>query len=118
MADVIPTRTNLDADPPVAVFLWSGIPADTNGAAISVPGFADQTVVIDGTFGGATCTLEGGNDGTNTYALTDPQGTAIAKTAAGLEQVTETPVYIQPVVTGGDGTTAINVSLMCRKVSR
>ena len=68
-----------------------------------------RCVSITGTFGGATVTLQGSNDGTNYFTLTDQQTVAISKTAAALEQVNELPLLVKPVVTGGDGTTDIDV---------
>ena len=68
-----------------------------------------RCVSITGTFGGATVTLQGSNDDTNYFTLTDQQTVAISKTAAALEQVNELPRFVKPVVTGGDGTTDIDV---------
>jgi hypothetical protein len=76
-------------------------------------------VVIDGEFGvGGSCTLEGSNDGSHYYALTDPQGNAITKTAAAMEAIEEAPLHYAPYVTAGDGTTAINVTMLFRRASR
>lgn len=80
--------------------------------------FADKCVQFAGTFGaGGTVILEGSNDATpSTWSpLTDPQANAISKTAAAIEQILETPMWIRPRVTAGDGTTAITVKLVVRR---
>lgn len=103
----------------VRLFTWTGVPNGDVGAAIEVVDFADLTVTLSGTFGtGGSVTFKGSNDGTNYFALTDPQGNAITKTAGGIESVTETPRYLRPEITAGDGTTAIDVQLLARRGSR
>lgn len=103
----------------VRLFVWTGIPNGNTGQAIEIVDFADLTVTLEGTFStGGSVTLEGSNNGTNYYPLTDPQGNAITKTTAGVETVTETPRFIRPSVTAGDGSTAIDVRLLARRGSR
>jgi hypothetical protein len=78
--------------------------------------FIERCVTVHGTFGaGGSITIQGSNDGTNWFALTDPQGNALTKTAAAIEQVLESPLYIRPLVTAGDGTTSLTVILLCRR---
>lgn len=74
-----------------ALITWVLTTADHTGdAVVGLEDYADMTVQVLGTFGGATVTLEGSLDGGTTYApLTDPQGNAIAKTSAALEGVSE-----------------------------
>lgn len=103
----------------VYLYEWLAVANGDQGAPIETFNLVDMTVTIDGTFSvGGSCTLQGSNDGTNFYALTDPQGNAITKTAAGLEQVTEAPRYIRPAVTAGDGSTAIDIRLLARRGAR
>lgn len=103
----------------VRMFLWDGLLNGDTGAPLSLPDYADLTVTVEGTFGvGGSITLQGSNDGTNYYALTDPQGNAITKTAAGIEAVTETPRYFRPNVTAGDGTTDLECRILARRGSR
>lgn len=86
-----------------------------SGTPVSVPKFIDKTVTFTGTFGvGGTVALQGSNDGTNWYSLTDPQGNAISKTAAGIEAVSENPWKIRPFVSAGDGTTDLDVIVIAR----
>lgn len=77
---------------------WTLTTADHTGDAVTgYEDYADVTVQVLGTFGGATMTLEGSLDGGTTYApLTDPQGNAIAKTAAALESVSEAVPRLRP----------------------
>lgn len=120
MADAIRavTRTDIQSAVPAAVFAWTGLDLDDSGIAIQCVDYVDRTVAITGTFGaGGSVTLQGSNDNTNWFALTDPQGNAITKTAAALELVMEAPLYIRPLVTAGDGTTNLTVTLLCRRTS-
>lgn len=84
---------------------WDMVDADTVGAAAEFPDQTDAVITITGTFGGATVTVEGSNDGTTFVGLTDPQGNAISKTSAAIEQITEVPRYIRPAKSGGSSTT-------------
>lgn len=94
---------------------WTGLLNGDTGAPVSRTDFPDRTVQIVGTFGvGGSVNFEGSNDGTNWAILTDPQGNAITKTAAGMEVVTETPRYVRPNVTAGDGTTSLTVIMFAR----
>lgn len=115
MADAI-RAASITRDKASALVVWTGLDADDSGEPVQLPDFPDKTVTIEGTFSvGGSCTLQGSNDGTNYYSLTDPQGNAITKTAAGIELVTENPKYIRPLVTAGDGSTAIEARLYCTR---
>ena len=94
---------------------WSGLLNSDDGARVTLTDFPDRTVQIVGTFGaGGSVNFEGSNNGTDWAVLTDPQGNPITKTAAAMEFVTETPRYVRPRVTGGDGTTDLSVILFAR----
>lgn len=89
-----------------------------SGDAAQFTEFFDRCVQFAGTFGaGGTVILEGSNDITpSTWtALTDPQGNAISATAAAMKQILETPMWIRPRVTAGDGTTAITIKMIVRR---
>lgn len=99
-----------------ALVEWTGLLNGDDGSPVDLIDYPDRCVQFTGTFGvGGSVTVEGSNDGTNYVALTDPQGNAITKTAAAIEQIVEVPRYIRPRVTAGDGTTAIAVNLVARK---
>lgn len=87
--------------------------------------FVDRTFQAEGTFGtGGSVAVQGSNDdddsgATGHYrALSDPQGTTIAITAAGIKQVTEACANMRPAVTAGDGTTALTVTAFIRRAMR
>ena len=100
----------------IKLYVWTALANGDTGQPVSALEYGDITVTFEGTFGaGGTIKLRGSNDGTNYYDLTDPQGNAISKTAAGIELVTETPYYIRPEVTAGDGTTALQCRIFARR---
>lgn len=117
MALVI-TNTKIAAnDNSVQLITWAGLSeADSSPAPFEGPEWADRSVQIVGTFNGGTVVMEGSNDGTNWATLTDPQGNAISKTAAGIEQIEEVTRYMRPKVSAGTGLT-INVILLVRRQS-
>lgn len=84
---------------------WALTTADTDGDSISNPGASDRTVqFIAATAGSATAILEGSNDGTNWFTLTDGQGNSISFTASGGEMVAENCLHYRPrLSTGGSG---------------
>jgi hypothetical protein len=95
---------------------WTPLANGDSGLPFAMPGFADRSVQVGGTFGaGGTVIIEGSIDGSNYIVLTDPQGNAISKTAAAIEAISEIVKLIRPRVTAGDGTTAITVTLIARK---
>lgn len=98
------------------VITWSGLLNGDNGSPLEMPGSADRSIQFQGTFGaGGTVVFEGSNDGTNYQTLTDPQGNAISKTAAGIEAVEELTRFVRPRVTAGDGTTSLVASLLVKR---
>lgn len=70
-------------------------------------------VQFAGTFGGATVTLTGSNDGTNFVTLTDQVGTDISVTVAGLIEFSTACRYIKPGISGGTGD-AVDVTVVLR----
>lgn len=96
--------------------VWSGLLNGDNGNAVELFDNADYCVQLDGTFGtGGTIVFQGSNDGVTYFTLNDPGASAISKTAAALKQVLETPRYVRPLVTAGDGTTALVCTLVARR---
>jgi hypothetical protein len=121
MADAVRavTREDLQAGVPACLLTWTGLDTDDSGTPVELVDYADRTVTITGTFGaGGSITIQGSNDNTNWFAVTDPQGNAITKTAAGMETLMEAPRYIRPLVTAGDGTTSLTVKILCRRTVR
>lgn len=93
------------------VFLWAGLLLGDTGSVVAFPKRRDRCVQFAGVFGTATIALHGSMNGVDFIILTDPQGNAISKTAAAIEVVSEAVLYLKPVISGGDGTTAIDVYL-------
>ena len=116
MAERAITRTDLQSGRPACIIGWSGLLNGDTGVMAELVDYADRTATITGTFGvGGSITLQGSNDGVVWFALTDPQANAITKTAAAMELIVETPRYIRPSVTAGDGTTSLAVQILCRR---
>jgi hypothetical protein len=97
---------------------WSPLLNGDSGAPFPIPGFADRSVQVVGTFGaGGTVLIEGSNDGTNYATLKDPQGVALSITAASINEILQIVKFIRPRVSAGDGTTSLTVILLARKPS-
>ena len=78
--------------------------------------YSDRCVQVQGTWGAAgALVIEGSNDGTNYVTLNSAQGAALSLSADGLKQVLEVPRYARARVTGGDGTTSLNVTFVMRR---
>lgn len=103
----------------VVLYTWSGLLNGDTGEPVEAVGHADRTIQVLGTFSvGGTIICEGSLDGTNYATLTDPQGNAISKTAAGIEMVSELTKVIRPSVTAGDGSTSLTAILLVRRAQR
>lgn len=102
------TRAGSFADAWSAV--WTGLTTSDTGNPIAMVQANDRSVQVTGTFGAATVTIQGSNDGTNWFTLNSPQGTAMNFTAAGLLAVQEHVNFLRPIVTGG---TAPSITVVC-----
>lgn len=106
-----PFETSLD----VAVTTWANLLSGDDGEPVRLAVYSDRSIQLSGTFGGASVTIGGSNDGVTYHALTDTSGTALSLTSACLKQIVELPVYLKPRVFGGDGTTSLTVVLAGRR---
>jgi hypothetical protein len=90
------------------------------GKSVSLAHYQDRCVQVIGTFGsGGSISIQGSNDdGTTWVTLTDPLGNALTFTSAGMKQITELPHKLKPIVTAGDGTTALAVWMHMRGAER
>lgn len=96
--------------------VWTGLLNGDDGQPFETGDWADYCVQFGGTFGaGGTILLEGSNDGTTYFTLTDIQASAISKAAASIEQVAEAPRYVRPRVSAGDGTTSLTCTIYARR---
>lgn len=99
-------------DGDAALITWILLTADPAGAAVAYEDYQDRAVQATGTFGGATLQWEGSLDGGTTwFILTNPQGTAIAFTAAGGSQISEASALIRPRLTTVGAGATINAIL-------
>jgi hypothetical protein len=121
MADAVRAlaRTDLQTGLPACLITWTGLDSDDSGAPAELVDYPDKTVTITGTFGAAgSITIQGSNNGTDWFSMTDPQTAAVVKTSAAMEMLVEAPRYIRPLVTAGDGTTSLTVQILCRRTTR
>lgn len=96
-----------------SVATWTGVINGNDGAPAGAAGYSDKTVQVSGTFGaGGTIIVEGTVNGTTWFQLTDPTGTVISFTSTGGKAITEAVGFVRVRVTGGDGSTAINASIL------
>lgn len=99
--------------------VWLAIANGNVGERVKVGNYNDATVQIKGTFGvGGSVTMRGSDmadpdveTAAHWFTITDAQANAITKTAAAGEVHLEAPMWLSPIVTAGDGTTAIDVHL-------
>ena len=114
MADISPTVSIVAGVP---VVKWTGISTSTDTPLkFAVPAGSIASLLINGTFGGATAKLQYSNDATTWTDLKDSGGTTVSATAiAQFQQINIYSVYIKPVVSGGTGDD-VNFTLALRSV--
>lgn len=115
MATIIPTITDVSRRGDGSVFqvIWDAVTEADTCRAVSLPQYADKTIQVAGTFGGTSVGVTGSIDGTNFVGMTDQGGTTIALTSAGMKQVLQNALLVQPALTGGSSTT-LTISMMFR----
>lgn|SRR5262245_7808993 len=97
------------------VATWTGLLNTETGVSADMPvDAATRSIQISGTFGvGGNVVIEGSNDGTNFFTLNNALGTALGTiTAAALHSLDQNCLFVRPRISGGDGTTLINVILV------
>lgn len=120
----IEARTRTD-DKGTETASWVGLQADSVGGAWKRCGASDKTFHIFGELGGATVGLQGSNDprvinddpvvraAAAWSPLRDPDRSVIAVISLlnglNMDVLHPNPIYIRPVITGGDGTTLVDV---------
>ena len=76
-----------DSDGSLKLYTWLLTSANADGAPVQANQWADRTFQATGTFGGATCAVEGSNDGVSWFTLSNAAGaTAATFTAAGMKE--------------------------------
>lgn len=103
-------------DGSVVLYTWNLTSANADGAPIQAPEWADRTWQAQGTWGGATLTLQGSNDGSNWFTLSNAAGAAaVTLTASAGVATIELPLYVRPnLTTPGTGAT-VAVTLLARR---
>jgi hypothetical protein len=92
---------------------WDTMLNGDTGAGVKIAKYPDKTVQVVGTFGvGGTVAVQGSNDGTTWGDCHDPQGTAIAIQDNEPVVIAESPLYLRPNVTAGDGSTDVDVYIV------
>src|SRR5574343_892698 len=101
MATVTPTVAQVGPqDGSTVLFTWALTTANTDGYMIEWAEYADRCVQASGTWGGATLTAQGSNDGSTWFTLSNAAGgTAATWTADGGKQLLEVPRYMRPNLT-------------------
>jgi len=89
------TATVTGPEDGMVIYKWSSMTGGSVGSAMPWGSYADKTVQYFGTFGD-TLTMQGSNDGTNWFTLTNNLGNTITPTAAGASLITEAPQYVRP----------------------
>jgi len=98
-----------------AIATWAGLAAGETGQAVVVGSSTPKTVQLEGTFGGGTVAIQGSINGSNWHTMSSVEIAAgiyvllTGLSAPTLATIIENPLYMRPVVTGGDGTTALTV---------
>lgn len=113
MAAIEAVFDKLETEPGCRLILWETLTESDTATEVELGAFADRSVQVVGTFGGATVVVEGSNDGTNWVTLSDYQGTALSFTAAFLAPVAELTRFIRVSASGGTGQD-LDIHLMCR----
>lgn len=84
-----------------ATVRWETIDGSDTGQVFDLQDYNDNTVTVTGTFDSNTLTMQGSNDGTNWFTLTDNNGSSIAFAAAGGAYIAQAPRYIRPSLGSG-----------------
>jgi len=91
---------------------WIGLGIGDTGEPVQFGGAPDRSVHVFGNFSGvASIIIQGSNDGLNWFTLTNPLGGDLIFTADGGKAITELTRHVRPVVSGGDGSTDLDVVL-------
>ena len=96
--------------------VWLTLTNGDTGAPVDVAQYPDRTVQATGTFSGsASIAMQGSNDGGVTFGvLRDIRGSDISLATTQPNTIAENTEQIRPSVTSGDGSTDIDVFLICK----
>lgn len=91
------------------------IAANAVGDAFQSPGWAERSIQVHGTFDTGVLTMQGSNDGSNWFTLTDTEGAPLIFSEAGLRQTRQAPLYTRPLMTGASGTDSLTVTMIATR---
>ena len=94
---------------------WTLTTADHTGSAIEFSEWSDKSIHVSGTWGGATCILEGSNDGVDWQGLKNQASTAITFSSSGIMQVLETTRYVRPRLSVAGSGASVSVKLLINR---
>jgi len=114
-------QTNLSS---IINIIWENLAADVAGDSFTLAAHSDKTVHVFGEFDGASVAIEGSNDpiaesdpdNADWQTLLDPLGNALSINSNDIIQLLENTLHVRPVVVGGGASTAVNVSIVGKKV--
>lgn len=89
---------------------WDALGSTDTTEVVTYSDWPDKTIHGTGTWGGATLTVEGSNDNSDWYTLTNIHGTSLSMTDDFVHTIAENPRYLRCATTGGGTTTAITVN--------
>ena len=99
----------------VTQYLWELTSDDHTGDPVKGVDFADRTVTAVGTWGGASVTIEGSNDGEHWMPLSDAAGAADAIASSNKAiTIVELTRFIRPRLTTAGTGAAITVCMLSR----
>jgi len=117
MATVNPSISTIEGDGSVMQIVWNLTNVDTEGAPVRWCQYADRSIQLSGVWNGATVVLQGSNDGTAWFTLSDPQANPISASVNTLEQVLEMTQFVRPLLTNGGAATVLAANLVVRRAN-
>ena len=97
---------------------WIGLQTDDTGSPLELPTASDQSVHVMGVFNGCTLTIQGSDEDAPTAGgwatMHDAFGDLLQFTAKGILPIAENVRHMRCVLTGGDGSTSVDVLVISR----
>ena len=95
---------------------WTGITQGDTIVGVNIGSYPDQSVHVDGGFGGSTITIEGSMQTTtggpgSWIVLTDAFNTTLSFTTTSIKNVLQNCYWVRPQISGGAGA-SVNVYLI------
>lgn len=117
MATVARTDSDINGDGSVIQSKWT-LTGTNDGEPLLASQWADRSVQVGVTgdnFNAGTVIIEGSNDGTTWTNISNPAGSALSFTAAGLKQILENTAYVRP--RASVSVTSVQVFLVARRTN-